>query len=215
MMPFTPARAHVSPNRRAAIALLAVAPFAGGCANILPAKPERPLVFDFGPMLVPAGGATALGLPLALGEIEVTQALDSSAMLYRLRPEAQRLRPFASARWSAPPAELVRQRLRVWLAQGRPVVNIGDTLVVHLLRIELEEFSQMFETERVSTGQLVLGVSLTRRTPSGEVPVAQRQFAVSRSAPTADPTGGAIALAQAVDAVAAELAGWLDAVMVR
>ena len=110
---------------------------------------------------------------------------------------------------------MVRQCLRVWLAQGRPVVNIGGTLVVHLLRIELEEFSQMFETERVSTGQLVLGASLTRRTPSGEVPVAQRQFAVSRSAPTADPTGGAIALAQAVDAVAAELAGWLDAVMVR
>jgi cholesterol transport system auxiliary component len=65
--------------------------------------------------------------PIALADIDAGGALDSSAMLYRLGyADANQLRPYAQARWTAAPAQLVRQRVREQLSQRRVVLNTGE-----------------------------------------------------------------------------------------
>jgi len=125
-----------------------------GCA-FSPA-PVRPAVFDFGPMVASASARAPLA-PLVVGEVEASPALDSTAVLYRLAyVNAQQLQPYALARWSMTPAQLLRQRLREHLGAQRALLNPGDrvaqdpssqsTASPKALRLELEEFSQWFES---------------------------------------------------------------------
>lgn len=54
-------------------------------------------------------------------------ALDTLPIIYRLGySDAQQLRPYAQARWSMPPAQLLRQRVRETLGQRRAVLNLAD-----------------------------------------------------------------------------------------
>ena len=184
-----------------------------GCA--LTSKPVGADSYDFGPeplLAAPAPAAmTALPPPpLALADIDTSQAFDGRSVLYRLDyADAQQLRPYAHARWSAPPAQLVRQRLREILSQRRTVVNAGTSNVPLVLRIELQEFSQQFASPAQSSGVIRLVATLSRITPAGELPVAQRTVEVQRPAPSADAPGGVKALTAATDAAAQELAQWL------
>jgi len=199
-----------------------------GCA--LPDKPVRPAVYDFGPSRLSAPAAKRMtGLaPLVVGEVEANPALDSTALLYRLAyADAQQLHPYALARWSMTPAQLVRQRLREHLGQRHALFNPGDsglsdaasapalptplTLPAPLtLRIELEEFSQLFETPDRSVGLLHLRATLTRASPSGEKWLAQRSVVVQRPAPSADAAGGVRAMTAATDAAVLEIDEWLQ-----
>lgn len=198
-----------------------------GCA--LPSASVRPVVFDFGPgaLHLPAANHAASQPPLALAEVEASPALEGSAVLYRLAySDAQQLRPYALARWSMPPAQLVRQRLRELLGQNRAVLSPGDGGPIsaatsataptpqalaspRTLRVELEEFSQLFETPERSTGLLRLRATLVQPGPSGERLVAQRSVIVQRPAPTADASGGVRALTAATDAAVQEIDAWL------
>lgn len=181
----------------------------GGCAFVH--QPTGADTYDFGPQPTAAAPAPAAALPpLALADVETGQALDGRAMLYRLGyADARQLRPYAHARWSAPPAQLVRQRLREVLGQQRTVVDAGTGTVPLLLRIDLQEFSQQFASPTQSSGVIRLLATISRLTPDGELPVAQRTIEVSRPAPSADAPGGVQALAAATDAAAQELASWL------
>lgn len=189
-----------------------------GCA--VPDRPARPRVYDFGPGVLSAAPAPPLAaLPaLALAEIEASAALDSSAVLYRLAyADAQQLRPYAQARWSMTPAQLLRQRLREHLGLRRAVLNPGEGVPAGtageagplVLRIELEEFSQLFESPGKSVGLLRLHATVLQATPSGEQLVAQRSVIAQRPAPSADASGGVRALTAAADAAVAELDQWL------
>src|ERR1035437_25932 len=98
-----------------------------GCA--LPSAGVRPVVFDFGPgtLQAPAANHARAQPPLALAEVQASPALEGTAMLYRLSySDAQQLQPYALARWSMPPAQLVRQRLREVLGQQRALLLPGD-----------------------------------------------------------------------------------------
>lgn len=194
-----------------------------GCA--LPGKPMRPAVYDFGPgrlTAAPASGMAQLA-PLAVAEIEANPALDSSAVLYRLAyADAQQLQPYALARWSMTPAQLVRQRLREHLGQRRALLNPGEGGAVSsatpptaplTLRIELEEFSQLFEAPDQSVGLLRLRATLVQPGPTGEKLVAQRSVIVQRPAPSADAPGGVRALTAATDAAVQEIEQWLLGLM--
>lgn len=186
-----------------------------GCALSTP--PARPAVYDFGPgpLSLPAT-AHLPGLPaLAVAEIEASPALDSTAVLYRLTyADAQQLKPYALARWSMAPAQLIRQRLREQLAQRRALLNVGegglaDTAMPPMLRIELEEFSQLFETPGKSMGLLRLRVTLVQPGLTGERLLAQRSIIMQRPAPSADAPGGVRALTAATDAAVQEIDQWL------
>jgi cholesterol transport system auxiliary component len=175
--------------------------------------------YDFGPGAAAAVATVAADQPpLVLGDVEASSALDASAVLYRLGyADTNQLRPYANARWSAPMPQLIRQRLRERLAQDRMVLDLSDSSVLarsggvtpRILRLNLEEFAQWFDTPASSSALLRLRATLTDNTPAGERLVAQRSVVVRRPAPSADAPGGVRALAGAVDAAAEEIAGWL------
>jgi cholesterol transport system auxiliary component len=191
-----------------------------GC-SVLQA-PARPTVYDFGPgaliLAVATDTATPRAMragPLLLTDVETTPALDSAAVLFRLGyVDAQQLRPYSQARWSMPPAQLLRQRLRETLGQQRDVLNPGEGVAVGkgavTLRIALEEFSQLFESETTSVGLVRLRATLSQSAGDVDRLLAQRSFVVQRPSSTADAAGGVRALTAATDAAIAELAAWVQ-----
>ena len=192
--------------------------------SVLPDKPVRPALYDFGPgVSASASGDQVLAPlpPLALDDITSSGgALDNTALLYRLAyQEAQQLRPYAMARWSTPPAQLVRQRLREQLSLRRPVFNARDGLALNRsqnavlplrLRLELEEFSQLFTAPDTSVGVIRLRATLVEVTPGSEKLLGQRSVVAQRPAPSADAAGGVRALTAATDAAIEEIDQWLQ-----
>lgn len=203
------------PARGRLVIFLAVLALAG-CA--LPSPPARPAVYDFGPGPLSQALTTRQAnlAPLALAEVETPTALDSTAVLYRLAySDSQQLRPYALARWSMPPAQLLRQRLREHLGQRRAVLTPGDAGPADApapptLRLQLEEFSHLFESPDKSSGLLRLRVTLVQPGPAGERLIAQRSVIVQQAAPTPDAPGGVRALMAATDQAAQEISTWLE-----
>lgn len=193
--------------------------------SALPDKPQRPAQYDFGPgplSETPTDRRAPLP-PLALADVEAGGPLEAATgVLYRLGyADAQQLRPYAQARWSMPPAQLVQRRVREVLGQRRTIVSAGDGAAMLrsdgrqplLVRLELQEFSQLFTSPTQSVGLLRWRVTVVDNLPAGEQVLAQRQFIVQRPASSADAAGGVRALAEATDAAATELAQWLQTVV--
>jgi cholesterol transport system auxiliary component len=183
----------------------------GGC-SALPDRPVRPAVYDFGPGLAakPVSAPAEALPPLLLADIEAPAAFDGTAVLFRLAyADVQQLRPYAQARWSMPPAQLVRQRLREPLSQQRVVLSPAEGPAAVILRLELEEFTQVFDAPDRSVGLVRLRATVLETAGGRERLVAQRRFTVQRPAPSADAPGGVRALTAASDAVIEEIAQWL------
>jgi len=201
----------------AALAIWALA----ACSAIAPDKPVRAMLYDFGPGTTGASAPvvpTAAQAPLVLADIESTAALESTALLYRLAySNAYELHPYSQARWSAPPPQLVRQRLRQMLGRDRAVLDPTDAAVLarvggtmpRVLRIDLEEFSHVFDSPTQSFGVVRLRVTLTDNTPAGEKLVGQREFSRREAAPAADAAGGVRAITAATDGIAQDIAAWI------
>ncbi|MET3495359.1 ABC-type transport auxiliary lipoprotein family protein [Variovorax boronicumulans] len=210
-------------NTHSLAAVLAGIGFAAvlaGC-GALPDKPARAALYDFGPGLVAAAPAPAAApLPtLALAEFESNTRLDGTQILYRLGyADANELRPYGQSRWSQPPAQLLRQRLRDTLAERRTVLGPEESATIarskgevpDTLRISLDEFSHYFDSASSSVGLVRLRATLIRGTPGGDRVLGQRTFTVRRPAPSADAPGGVKALVAASDTAVAELVQWMD-----
>lgn len=80
------------------------------------------------------------------------------------------------------------------------------------LHLELEEFSQLFDTPDKSSGVLRLRATVTQRGMAGEALLAQRSVIVQQAAPTPDASGGVKALTAATDAAIQEIEVWLEQV---
>jgi len=203
------------------LAFLALA----GCSTAL--QQVRPSVYDFGPgaLSTPTTPTTvandkpAPSTPLIIGEINATAALDSTAVQYRMAyTDALQLKPYSKARWSMAPADLIRQRLREQLGQSRTLLNPGEggqsgLSAPNTLRVDLEEFSQLFESPDKSIGLLRMRVTLIQTQANGATRAAQRSIIVQRPAPSADAAGGVRALTDATDAAMQEVDDWLRGVM--
>ena len=188
-----------------------------GCSPLQPQA--RALVYDFGPGAVTSPVADRMApLPtLVLGEVESPAALDSTAVLYRLGySDAQQLRPYAQARWSMAPAQLVRQRLREQLGQRRAVLQavqgVGVAKPGLTLHLELDEFSHWFESPQRSSGLVRMRGTLAHTTGGVERLVAQRSFVMQQPATSADAAGGVRAMAAATDALIQEVDQWVQQV---
>lgn len=191
----------------------------------LPAPAQRPLMYDFGPpaapaaapSLAPAQAASTTALPaLALAEVQAGGLTDgSSAVLYRLAyANAQQLRPYTLARWSQPPAQLVQQRLRAELGRHRALLDANDAAALSaprpaVLRVELEEFSQVFQSPSDSVGLLRLRATLVEPRSTGVALLGQRVFTIERPAASPDAAGGTRALAESAQQAAQEIDAWL------
>jgi cholesterol transport system auxiliary component len=211
------------PSRAAGLVGLLLAALAlAGCSG-LPDKPTRATMYDFGPgPLATLPTTRQAPLPaLALDDVSTSGgALDNMAVLYRLAyADAQQLRPYSQARWSMPPAQLVRQRVREQLGQRRAVFNAGASVALNrsqnaalplLLRLDLEEFSHLFTAPTESVGLIRLRATLVEVTPAGDKLVGQRNVIVQRPAPSNDAPGGVQALTAATDAAIEEIDQWLQ-----
>ena len=190
----------------------------------LPDKPQRATLYDFGagplPRTAAAAAASPVRLPpMLLSDIEAHARLDSAQILYRLAySDGNELRPYASARWSVPPTQLLEQRLREALAQRRVVLgseegtNVArvDGKIPNSLRLTLEEFSQYFDSPTSSVGMVRVRATLMNTTAAGDRVLGQRTFTAQEPAPSADARGGVKALVAASDTVVAQVVQWAD-----
>lgn len=183
-----------------------------GCGSLpLPDKPTRPMVYDFGPGVPVAANATANSAPVGLAPVSATAPLEGLAVTYRLLYDdgGQQPRPYAHARWSMSPSQLVAQRLRETLAAQRPVVAAGEGLARVEVHLALEEFSQVFDSPGASFGVVRLRATAVAPLVRGERLLSQRTFTVRRPAVTQNAPGGVRALTEATDEVARDLSQWL------
>jgi cholesterol transport system auxiliary component len=183
-----------------------------GCA----APTARVAVYDFGPGATQAMPSNRMAplTPLLLAEVEASSAQDGTAVLYRLAyADAQQLRPYAQARWSMPPAQLLRQRLREHLGQRRSLLAPSDAMAPGslALRLELEEFSQLFASAQSSSALVRVRATVSRSGSPAKL-LAQTGFVVQRPAASPDAAGGVQALAQATDALVQQVDAWLQQV---
>ena len=198
-------------KRRRALPLFLLACLLPGCSS-LPSAPVRPAVYDFGPGALTTSATTRPALPpIVLQEVQAPPALDSAAILYRLAySDAQQLQPYAQARWSMPPAQLVRQRLLESLSRKRAVLDPGESAVPLTLRVELQEFSQLFDTAQTSSGLVRLRATLIEAKGGADRLVAQQVFVVQRPAASPDAAGGVRALMTASEAAVEEIGAWVQ-----
>jgi cholesterol transport system auxiliary component len=176
-----------------------------GCAT----KSDSTALFDFGPLraMQPAVSAAVVP-PISVADIGTPAWLDSTTMFFRLNyANDQQPRPYANSRWTMPPTQLFAQRLKSRIAQaGGAALPASDGAAnVPVLRIEADDFTQMFDAPGQSTAQVGLRAAVF----DGRTLVSQKSFFQQAPAPTADAAGGARAMAAASDAIITEMMAWL------
>jgi len=164
-----------------------------------PTTRDTPVAYDFGPQRADAGSAKSVRASVLFGNVSSPAWLDTSAVVYRLAyQDASRQQAYANSRWANAPAALLTQRLRARLAAETEggVVSPGDgARADYALRVELEEFSQMFDAADRSRGVVVARASLVNTAKRSLV--AQRSFSIERAATSIDAEGGVRALVAA------------------
>lgn len=190
---------------RNAIAIAAAAALLGACAS----KGQPTAQYDFGPLQqAPAPAPAAAIGALIVADIAGPNALDTERMQYRLLyADARQSRPYAYNQWTATPFQLMTQRMKARIAQaGVKVLSTTDAAASPtVLRMEVNDFAQNFDSATSSTGVVDLRASLFRNHKL----VDQKTFTRSSPAPSPDAAGGAQALAAATDAVTADVLAWL------
>ena len=192
-----------------AAAVITAALLIGGCAT----KAGPYTQYDFGPLPNAAANSSGTALPaVSLGEVKAPAWLDNNMMMFRLAyANDLQLRPYATARWTMPPAQLFSQRLKARIGQaGGTVVSVSDGAInIPVLRIEMDDFSQTFDNASHSVAQLTIRASLF----NGRSLLAQKTFSRQVASPTADAAGGARAFSIANDALIDDLIGWLASLL--
>ncbi|HKT97354.1 MAG TPA: ABC-type transport auxiliary lipoprotein family protein [Paraburkholderia sp.] len=190
----------------AALAALALGTLAA-CAGRSAALSD--IRYDLGPQQEAARAvSTSSSLPpLKVLEVSAPATLDHDGILYRLNGDSQRLGRYADSRWTMPPARLLTQRLRTALASRATVLSGADVVQAPMLKVELTEFEQVFDTRTQSAGVLAARATLMQ---GGKV-IAQRSFVARAPASTPDAAGGVAALRAASDDFAGQIGVWVGA----
>ncbi len=131
--------------------------------------------------------------------------MDGNAIYYRLAyAQSQRTDAYANSRWVESPVSLFDARLRNAAAARGQVVGYPSPDVPSL-RIELVDFSQVFDRPEASRGvvRLRATVSLARGV------IDQRVVQADAPAPSPDAAGGVTALTQASDKAIGEVLDWV------
>jgi cholesterol transport system auxiliary component len=186
----------------AAAVLLAFGVLAAGCVGTPAALPD--IRYDFGP---PSPAASTGSLP-AVKVLDVTApaVLESDRLMYRLSyADAQQTASYANSHWTMMPSQLLTQRLRGALSSQGAVLTGADGVAAPVLKVELNEFEQVFDSQTESHAAITARATLTR---NGKL-IGQRTFIARAPASSADAAGGARALATASDDLVAQIAAWL------
>jgi cholesterol transport system auxiliary component len=203
----TPASLRRARQALAAALSLAFFTMLAGC-GIAP-KAERASQFDLGAMSAASGRQDLPALPpVSIADVSTPNWLDRPLMFYRLNyDDPLQPRPYASSRWTMAPAQMIAQRLkqRITQAGGVALAASDGANNVPVVRIEADDFSQVFDAPDRSAGQIALRASVYQ----GRRLLGQKTVTHSVPARTADATGGARALSEATDAAARDLILWM------
>ena len=180
-----------------------------------PAQKDTPAAYDLGALPAVPANLPRIRASLLVQGIAAPSWLDSQAIIYRLNyQDASRQQVYAHSRWAAPPAALLSQRLRGQLAAASDggILGLADSARAdYALRVELEDFSQVFDTADASHAVVIARASIVNVTR--RVLQAQKTFTIDKPAASANADGGVHALtaasAELVDAVTAWVAASL------
>jgi len=187
--------------------LALIAALGAGC-SWAPAQRAPVTVFDLGMAVTPPRPGT-IDAVLEVPEVVAPAWLDSQVMHYRLAyDDGAKYSGYANSRWAAPPALLLTERLRqVAAGASRGVVRQGDgARAAYVLRLELEEFSQVFDTPGASRGVVRARATLISR--ADRALLGQTTLSLEQPAATPDAAGGVKALSQASDTLVASVLDW-------
>ncbi|MFL9887222.1 ABC-type transport auxiliary lipoprotein family protein [Paraburkholderia agricolaris] len=182
--------------------LLAFGVLAAGCAGNPAAISD--IRYDLGP---PNPAASAGTLP-AVKVLDVTASdnLESDKLIYRLSyADAQQTASYANSHWTMAPSQLLTQRLRGALSSRGTVLTGADGVHAPVLKVDLSEFEQVFDSQSESHAAVTARATLTQ---NGKV-IGQRTFIARAPSSSADAAGGAQALATASDDLVAQISAWL------
>ena len=166
--------------------------------------------YDFGTAAGAREGAPRLRQPLLVYDVGGPAWMDTASIHYRLAyRDASRPQAYAGSRWVMSPAALLTNRLRQRLAgAGGGVILPTDGLRAPVaLRVELDEFTQVFDAENRSRAVVRLRASLV----GSRSLIAQKAFSVDKAAASHDAEGGVRALTAASDKVLEQLLDWVAA----
>lgn len=193
------------------LALLAVLMLAA--CSLGPEKKDAAASYDLGAASAIAPVSPRIRPSVLVHAVAAPDWLESNAIVYRLNyQDATRQLSYANSRWAAPAAAMLTQRLRAQLAAASDggIVNIADgARADYALRVELEEFSQVFDTAATSRAVIVARaslVSVARRTLQ-----AQKTFAIDKPSASANAEGGVRALAGASSELVDAIVAWTAA----
>ena len=181
-------------------ALAAVVALAGCAGRQVSSTPQR---YDLGADTA-AAPTMAARAPVALS-FAAAPTIGDGGMVWRIGDSASP-QTYATVRWAAAPADLVRQRLIDRLSRQGPVVT--ETLVagVPQLRVTVARFEQVFAPDGASSrGEISLQALLVR----DRTVIAQTRIDEVVAAPTQDAAGGVAALRVATTQAGDALAVWL------
>jgi cholesterol transport system auxiliary component len=190
-------------------ALLLSLALLSGCA-LGPQTREGMVNYDFGLPRSDKEANPRLQQDLVVAGVTAPAWMDNSSIYYRLayqdptRPEA-----YAQSHWVMSPAALLGQRLRTSIARASKAGVFAPADGVragYTLRLELEEFSQVFEAADRSHAVLRLRASLIHQRNV----VAQQGFNLEHAAATPNAEGGVRALIAASDDAGEKLIDWLE-----
>lgn len=186
--------------------LLSLAVLAG-CA--IPQARDGIASYDFGLPRSDTEANPRLQHDLVVAALTAPAWMDNAGIYYRLAyQDATRPQAYAQSRWVMPPAALLGQRLRASIARANKAAVFtpaDDVRADYTLRLELEEFSQVFDAADKSRAVVRLRASLIRNRGV----VAQQGFSIERASATPNAEGGVQALIAASDEAGNSLIDWL------
>jgi len=213
---------------RAALAMLAALALGAGLTACISGRSTSlaDTHYDLGMSTTQAGASiimstmTSTGLaPLKVAETTAPPSFDSDNIVYRIGE--YQVGYYANSHWTMPPARLFTQVLRDRLAQnGAEFVgwqsvkamdsaNPADVAEVPVLKTELGEFSQRFDSPTASKGIVSVRAALLVHNRV----YAQHTFSVTEPASSPDAAGGARALASASKKMTDQIARWVSGVL--
>ncbi len=188
-----------------------------GCVTLN--KSQSPIsLYDFGmPHALPTKPIPQQPLQhrisLLIADATAPLWLDNNAIHYRLLyHNPTQSYTYTGSRWIAAPAALLTQQIR-----NRIVANTNEQVIKdnstakadYALHIELEEFTQLFDTTDAS--HIVIGFRASIVERNTRKLLAQKDLRTTEKTPTADAAGAVFALSSASNQLISELVNWLTA----
>ncbi|RIX43542.1 MAG: hypothetical protein D3M94_16470 [Rhodocyclales bacterium GT-UBC] len=139
--------------------------------------------------------------PMAI-EVRAPLWFDSLGIDYRLGYlEPNRLREYSRARWVGPPAQLIQLRL----IRDLGYIPSGQAKAACVLRVNVDEFSQVFDKPEESRGVLQGRVQWFDK---GRGLLLEKTFNLQTPAPSPDSLGGVAAMSRLVGDLSNSIVEW-------